>query len=60
MILVISGSEWPNDTTAMPEVKSRYFLLLEAVTYDPSPLVSIKLGRGYVGRIPDPESGFWA
>ena len=43
--LLISGSQCPRARTAIPAVKSRYFLFSTSQRYTPAPLTNIGGGR---------------
>jgi hypothetical protein len=45
IILLISGSQCPRALTAIPAVKSRYFLFSTSQRYMPSPFTNIGGGR---------------
>ena len=66
MIWARVGSAWPNATTAMPAVKSMYFLLLVTVQFICEPVLKIpevctlaagedeagsRIGRQKIGRL---------
>lgn len=51
MSLLNSGSQWPRPLTAMPAVKSRYFLFSKSHRYEPSPRTKTGGGRAYVATM---------